>query len=619
MKALTKSSNVQLSQITYYLLLIAVGLILFGLKLMVIRYFGNPTPFWDQWDAEAAGLYKPFLDKTLSLGDLFKAHNEHRISTTRIISLLMLEVNGIWNPILQMIINAIMHVTSILLLVVTAVKAIRRKNLIALLIFSLVFFSIPYGWENTLAGFQSSFYLVILFSILSLWLTITSSVFSRKWWTGLSCGFLAFFSLASGVFTMISIAAIYLIICISRGISRGESNKKYLLIGVFCLSLSLIGVLLTPNVDHHSELKASSVSQFIISFTEIFSWPLPPHMFSSIFRNLPSFLFLVTILLKRPMATDKKWFITGLVFWSAGIGLSIAYGRAVGSMSPRYLDLYIFSIFANFICLLSLINEPSNKHKSLIFLLIIWILAITSSLFGYSINTVPAQVSEKKNSSIVQERNLKGYIYSGDKKTLYQKSKLDIPYPSPDRLSLLVDDATIQNILPSNLRRRIPCNFSNNDNSQGYIKDGFYPTVPKISDKTLGSYNLSGNFFTGQATIKCESYSSLTPIIIPVTGYPKDFSMNISIIQNGAKMPVIIYKNPNETWTNAYSFVNNGSFTISLTDGSTEKWFAIGEPVVIGNLDIFATLILKYYYLAIATGVVICIVISLSYKLRSYM
>ena len=68
----------------------------------MIYRFGSPTPFWDQWDAEGAVLYPKFLDGTLHVADLIAAHNEHRIFVTRLWSLLLLELGGYWDPMLQM-------------------------------------------------------------------------------------------------------------------------------------------------------------------------------------------------------------------------------------------------------------------------------------------------------------------------------------------------------------------------------------------------------------------------------------------------------------------------------------------------------------------------------------
>ena len=50
-------------------------LIVLGAKLWIIQNYGSATPYWDQWDAEAALLYKPYLEGTLRIGDLFAAHN----------------------------------------------------------------------------------------------------------------------------------------------------------------------------------------------------------------------------------------------------------------------------------------------------------------------------------------------------------------------------------------------------------------------------------------------------------------------------------------------------------------------------------------------------------------
>ena len=84
------------------------ALVVIGAKLWMIARYGNPTPFWDQWDAEAGNLYSRFLGGTLHLSDLTAAHNEHRLFVTRLWSLLLLEVNGYWDPILQMVVNALL-------------------------------------------------------------------------------------------------------------------------------------------------------------------------------------------------------------------------------------------------------------------------------------------------------------------------------------------------------------------------------------------------------------------------------------------------------------------------------------------------------------------------------
>jgi len=54
-----------------------------GAKILLIARLGIPTPYWDQWDAEAAGLYLPWLEGRLDAAHWFAFHNEHRLVLTR--------------------------------------------------------------------------------------------------------------------------------------------------------------------------------------------------------------------------------------------------------------------------------------------------------------------------------------------------------------------------------------------------------------------------------------------------------------------------------------------------------------------------------------------------------
>ena len=76
-------------RLLYYTL--PVFLVVLGSKLLFIQLFGSNLPFWDQWDAEGAGLFKPYLEGTLGPEHLFASHNEHRILFTRLLELAMLE------------------------------------------------------------------------------------------------------------------------------------------------------------------------------------------------------------------------------------------------------------------------------------------------------------------------------------------------------------------------------------------------------------------------------------------------------------------------------------------------------------------------------------------------
>jgi hypothetical protein len=64
---------------TRWLEYLALFLIVVGARLWLVSLYGSSVPFMDQWDDEGATLFKPWLEGTLRLSDLFQPHNEHRI------------------------------------------------------------------------------------------------------------------------------------------------------------------------------------------------------------------------------------------------------------------------------------------------------------------------------------------------------------------------------------------------------------------------------------------------------------------------------------------------------------------------------------------------------------
>ena len=266
---------------------LALGLLLFGSKLLVIAHYGSATPYWDQWDMEAANLYRPFLEGTWMLGQLVAPHNEHRVVTTRLLALLLLKINGLWNPLLEMIVNALVHVVTILAVAGLLLHSLGKRAAGPLLFFTLVLFSLPYGWDNTLTACNAHFYCVLLFSVLTLFLLIEKKPYTPLRSLGLLCGVLAFFSLASGIFAFAAAAAVF---GIQYFLSVDRSWKKAIVTLVLIL-LVLLGIVFTPQIAGHAALKAHSIKQFLAAFINLMSWPLPGNFFWFLFRNAPSLFF----------------------------------------------------------------------------------------------------------------------------------------------------------------------------------------------------------------------------------------------------------------------------------------------------------------------------------------
>jgi hypothetical protein len=430
----------------------AFACFLFGLKLWVIHTFGNATPSWDQWDSEWDNLYRPYLNGTLTWQDLFILVNEHRILLTRLLNLAELELNGIWNPLLQMVINAGIHIAVILFIVSRLTVIIGRKHLPALLIFSAVLFGVPFAYENTLAAFQSQFYFVLFFSVLSLWLTVTHSPLSLRWWFGVGAGVMAFLSLASGVFALAASAAIGfgLFLLEIHQASKKELSKQLVAVGVLG-GLFVLGVVATPTLAHHAHLKASSVMQFVDAMVAILAWPAEMGYLSALIRNLPGLILIGQILKSRPPATDRRWILVTMIIWTFGTAVGVAYGRAAGPTASRYLDIFVISILVNFACLLEISGRNILARPRL--LTTMWVLAIFAALGIRAVNKLPQELAEKSATGQAQEVNVRNYLATGEVAHLYNKPFLHVPYPDPNRLIALLGSPQLRAILPSNLTR----------------------------------------------------------------------------------------------------------------------------------------------------------------------
>lgn len=434
---------------TSLILVIALGafsLLFLGIKFFVIARYGSATPFWDQWDGEAANLYQPWLEGRLSFQHLVAPHNEHRIVTTRLLALFLLKLNGLWNPLLQMCVNAMIHLIVILVSLFLIAYGCGKKIFFPLLLFSSFLFFIPYAWENTLAGFQAQFYFVLLFSALTLFLLIEKKLFSPLWFLGLLVGVLAFFSLASGI---LSAAAVIAVFGIQYVLNVDRSWKKVIII-LTLIPLVFLGIAFTPTLARHAVLKAHSITQFSKVFLTIMSWPLPENFFWFLFRNAPSLVFCGALFLGRPQVNDRRWFLLGLIIWTTLQAMSIAYARAEGCLSSRYLDLFSLSVLVNFACLLNQYSFKNLFRKSVVLL---WAVVIVIALARSSYKDLPSQLNDKKRAGIAQTLNVQNYQRSGDINDLKNKPFQEIPYPDPTRLAMILSSPTIQKILPTSIQK----------------------------------------------------------------------------------------------------------------------------------------------------------------------
>ena len=212
----------------------ACALVVIGAKCWMISHYASPTPFWDQWDAEGGFLYPKYFDGTLSFSDLIAPHNEHRILVSRLWSLLLLELEGYWDPMLQMVANTLILGAAVALFIAAFRPILDRRSWLVFALFSMVIFSLPFSWENTLAGFHSAWHFLLLFSISGLVVISDAEAFTPRWWLAALLLILSYFSIAGGALTVAAAFAISMVQFVAgrrSGLARiagaGNSSDRY--------------------------------------------------------------------------------------------------------------------------------------------------------------------------------------------------------------------------------------------------------------------------------------------------------------------------------------------------------------------------------------------------------
>ena len=244
-------------------------LVVLGGKLLLIGATPTTTPVWDQWDGEAA-LFVPFANCSLTWDTMFGLHNEHRIFFTRLLALDLLVVNKQWDPRLEQVANAVIHTLTAALVALMFWIVAGRKWLDLLVVLAAVAFALPFAWENTLIGFQSAFYFLLLFSMLSLWLATRYRAGSGAWFLGWAFSVCALFSAASGLVAPVAIAALS-VLDAANDRKRVRDSALNVVIGLVIFGLGY--AISAPPLAHDQVVRVTTVTDFITALGRNLAWP----------------------------------------------------------------------------------------------------------------------------------------------------------------------------------------------------------------------------------------------------------------------------------------------------------------------------------------------------------
>ncbi len=431
------------------LALAATLLVIAAARLYFVETFAIPLPFWDQWDAEGDYLLRPWIEGRLEWHNLWQPHNEHRIFPTRLLSLLIFSITGVWNNLIEARVNILVAecIPLIILLFLMRQKALHGPRWLVLIVI-IAQFSLPFAFENLLIGFQSQFYFLVIFTLLAL---ILASLYldSLLAMAGvLVLSWLSVLTMASGLLTPLAAAGVYVL----HGFLRREVNWKHAGLVVVLASLSAAGYSIMPQIDSNHIFRSRNMAELFTALEYILAWPMLPIRKSwrtAMVLWIPA-LVMVPWFLRNRTLTRADLFMAGCVMWSLAQTIAIAYGRgqSIQSVSSRYTELFTIGLVGN-AWFAARFTEVKIRH---------WYIAWLGAVFFYVFikghvnrrNQDMLDLRESYSHSLKQEANVRRYLKTKDPSALVQP-RFEIPYPDSIRLRTLLDNPTIRGILPGEL------------------------------------------------------------------------------------------------------------------------------------------------------------------------
>ncbi|PTY07465.1 hypothetical protein DB347_09200 [Opitutaceae bacterium EW11] len=419
-----------------------------GARAWQVEHYVSAVPFWDQWNGEAMDLFRPYLRGTLGWGDFFRPHNEHRIVLTRLLSLGLFIANGrLWDPKLEMLVNSAGVAALAVALQTLLARSFPPKSQAWISAVQVCLWASPYGWENSLAGFQSQVYLMLALSVFAVWMLATTPVFGSRWWLGLAAAALACLSMGSGFLAASAVVVVRTALLlrpswISSAVDTSRKTGLWTL-GT-CAAIAVLGAALVQPVAAHEVLKAENPYRFFKTLAHGLSWPLPRIPIAFLVFYLPAFGVCVRAARGvRPLSpvSVSAW---ALVAWTVLQALAIAYGRGAHGHMPtsRYQDLLAIGCAANGLLLLDNLEFASRRllraWTALFFVGIAWATV-------HELRHLPAHKVESEE----QLARCSLYLATGDIDVFTQApSPRAVPYPDPLKLARFLDDPTVRSFLP---------------------------------------------------------------------------------------------------------------------------------------------------------------------------
>jgi hypothetical protein len=553
-----------------------VGAVVLARWIMLACY-GTDTPFWDQWDSEIAGLYKPFVEGNFQFSQLFAPHNEHRIAFSRLFNLALFAGNGgQFDNLVETFANAILYALVLSVCLWPVLRRLSGPSLLLGWVAALALGIAPYGWENLVTGFQNAFYFMNLFAALAL----GAAAFGRGRIAAAASVVLAsasLFTLASGLLAAPAVALVWL----ARWRLGSVARTTALSAAAGAAAIAAIGLALLTPVPGHAAFKAQGIADLFAALLAAASWPLPPSVAGAALLWWPGAVMLWR-LVRRGEGRAIDLYLLGLAAWTLLQGCAVAWSRGhdMVVVSSRYTDTLVLAPFANLALAVRLLALPAS-HRARRAIAGATSVAALLAVAGIAAWGIKGAAALTRHAAITQDnRTLLAAYLSGQGASAFEGRKpRSISYPSAERLALLLDDATTRDLLPSSIREPLPGRIGD---CRGFEFPGVDAATPSLAG-ALGSYSADNGeeadgACAGDARAPQQSY-----VLVRIAGYLGDPGISFTLRDGNGRSTALTVPPHRGGWASV-AVRAEGALRWEARDANTASWLAFTRPVEAGRL-----------------------------------
>jgi len=315
----------------------------------------------------------------------------------------------------------------------------------AVCVMNALVFSLPVSWESTVHGLMGNYFLAV-FAIGAAWFLTASDPFRPAWRLGFLSAFLGLITLGTGFFGALAVIGVIALRFLARA-----ARPRLDLAALACLApLAAAGFFMHETAPGHDAFMPASAAGLLGAFCRNLAWPATGFAPAAAVAWLPAGLLFLRYLFVRDAARSKYEFVLGFGLWIAMQAAALAFAR-YGILASRHAVILSLSLPVNFLALLLLLRDtslPAWARKALPAVLIAWMAFAGHGLWKASQGGCLAEAAVFKQHLASCEDNVRAFLTTDDISCLENKAQYDIPFPSPEKLALVLRHPGLRKILP---------------------------------------------------------------------------------------------------------------------------------------------------------------------------